>query len=131
MKVIIAGSRGITDFATVCDAVQRSGFPITRVISGMAKGVDTLAVRFATDNGLPCDRYPADWTKWGRGAGYKRNVEMARNADALIALWDGQSRGTRHMIQVAKARGLQVFVALPQQLHPQLHDVCCIFEKTV
>ena len=110
MRVIIAGSRGINDYATVRDAVQRSGFPISRVVSGMAKGVDTLAVRFATDTGLPCDRFLAEWRKWGRSAGYKRNVQMAKNADALIAVWDGQSTGTRHMIDVAKAHGLRIFV---------------------
>jgi hypothetical protein len=64
MKVIIAGSRGINDYAKVRDAVQRSGFPINRVLSGMAKGVDILAVRYATENGLPCDRFPAEWSKW-------------------------------------------------------------------
>jgi YspA, cpYpsA-related SLOG family len=111
MKVIIAGSRTITDYATVCRAVERSGFSISRVLSGMAAGVDTLAVRYAKDSGLPLDPYPAQWNKWGRSAGYKRNVLMADNADALIAVWDGRSPGTRHMIQVAKARGVQVFVA--------------------
>jgi len=112
MKVIIAGSRTINDYSVVCHAVQRSGFSVSRVLSGMAAGVDTLAARYAVDNGRPLDPYPAQWSKWGRSAGYKRNVQMADNADALIATWDGQSRGTRHMIEVAKARGLQVFVAL-------------------
>jgi hypothetical protein len=111
MRVIIAGSRAITDFPTVCDAVQRSGFPISRVLSGMARGVDALAIRYAQEKGLPLDPFPAQWTKWGRGAGYKRNVQMAQNADALIAIWDGASPGTKHMIQVAKSRGLRVFVA--------------------
>jgi hypothetical protein len=110
VRVIIAGSRGIHDYAKVCDAVRRSGFPISRVVSGMAGGVDTLAVRYAAEQGLPCDRFPAEWGKWGRSAGYKRNVQMSRNADALIAVWDGKSPGTRHMIEVARARGLRVFV---------------------
>jgi len=111
MRVIIAGSRGIHDYAKVCDAVQRSGFHISRVVSGMAAGVDTLAVRYAAENGLPCDGFPAEWSKWGRQAGCRRNVQMAQHADALIAVWDGKSPGTRHMIEVARARGLQVFVA--------------------
>jgi len=110
MRVIIAGSRGINDYAKVCDAVQQSGFPISRVVSGMAKGVDTLAVRYAIENDLPCDRFPAEWSRCGRSAGYRRNVQMAQNADALIAIWDGKSPGTWHMIDVAKARGLRVFV---------------------
>jgi hypothetical protein len=111
MRVIIAGSRGIHDYAKVCDAVRHSGFAISRVVSGIAAGVDTLAVRYATEHGLPCDWFPAEWRKWGRGAGYRRNVQMAQHADALIAVWDGRSPGTRHMIEVAKARGLPVFVA--------------------
>ena len=72
MKVIIAGSRGIDDYAKVCDAVRRSGFAISRVVSGMAAGVDSLAVRYAADHGLPCDRFPAEWKRWGRSAGYRR-----------------------------------------------------------
>ena len=112
MKVIIAGSRAIADYISVYHAVRRSGFPISRVLSGMAAGVDTLAIRFATEDGLPLDPYPAQWSRWGRSAGYKRNVQMADNANGLIAIWDGQSRGTRHMIEYAKGRGLQVFVAL-------------------
>jgi hypothetical protein len=110
MKVIIAGSRGIHDYANVCDAVRRSGFAISRVVSGMAAGIDTLAVRYASEHGLPCDRFPADWKKWGRSAGYRRNARMAEHADALIAVWDGRSPGTRHMIAVAKALGLRIFV---------------------
>ena len=110
MRVIIAGSRGINHYATVCDAVQRSGFTISRIVSGMAAGVDTLANRYATQNGLPLDPFPAQWGKWGRSAGYKRNVQMAQNADALIAIWDGKSPGTRHMIEAANAHGLRVFV---------------------
>ena len=111
MRVIIAGSRGINDYAKVCDAVQCSGFPVSRVLSGMAKGVDALAVRYAEENGLPCQRFPAAWSQWGRSAGYRRNAQMAQNADALVAVWDGKSPGTKHMIDVAKARGLRIFVA--------------------
>lgn len=110
MRVIIAGSRGIDDYATVSAAVTRSGFTITRVLSGMARGVDTIAIRYAAANGLPLDAFPAEWSQWGRAAGYRRNVRMAKNADALIAIWDGKSPGTRHMIDVAKANGLHVFV---------------------
>lgn len=110
LRVIVAGSRGITDYARVCQAVVQSGFRIGRIVSGMAKGVDMLAVRYAEEHGYPCDRYPADWKRWGRSAGYRRNVLMAENADAMIAIWDGKSPGTRHMIETARARGLRVVV---------------------
>lgn len=112
MRVIIAGSRVITDYAMLCQAVEQSGFSISRVLSGMATGVDTLAIRYAREHGLPLDPFPAQWNKFGRSAGYRRNAQMAEKADALIAVWDGQSPGTRHMIEVAKPQGLKVFVAL-------------------
>ncbi len=110
MRVIIAGSRGINDYAKICDAVQQSGFLISQILSGMAQGVDSLAVRYATENGLPCEHFPAEWRKWARSAGYRRNTQMAQHADALIAVWDGKSPGTKHMIDVARARGLRTFV---------------------
>jgi hypothetical protein len=110
MRVIIAGSRGIDDYAKVCDAIRQSGFSISRVVSGMAAGVDSLALRYAAENNLPCDRFPAEWSRWGRSAGYKRNVQMAQHADALIAVWDGRSPGTKHMIDIATRRGLKVYV---------------------
>ena len=59
-----------------------------------------------------CYRFPADWDKYGKAAGYKRNGEMARNADALIAFWDGKSRGTKHMIDLAKKYDLQARVVM-------------------
>jgi YspA, cpYpsA-related SLOG family len=110
MRVIIAGSRTIRQYAKVCEAVQLSGFAISRVVSGLAEGVDMLAVRYALEQGLPCDPFPPQWKKWGRSAGYRRNEQMAQHADALIAIWDGRSPGTRHMIAVAKTRGLPVYV---------------------
>jgi len=116
MRVIIAGSRTIRHYARVCDAVRQSGFAISRVISGLAPGVDSLAVRYAKEHGLSCDGFPAQWSRWGRTAGYRRNVEMAQHADALIAIWDGQSPGTRHMIEVAKARSLRIFVLKGESL---------------
>lgn len=110
MRVIIAGSRGITDYALVSHAIQNSGFPISRVISGAARGVDQLGERWAKEHRIPVLRMPAEWTKYGRSAGYRRNEDMASVGDALIAIWDGRSPGTRHMIETASRRGLHVFV---------------------
>lgn len=112
MKVIIAGSRAVTDYETVRQAIVRSGFPVTHVISGAARGVDQLGERWAKDHALPLLRMPADWTTYGRSAGYRRNEDMAGVADALIAIWDGHSPGTRHMIETGRQRGLRVFVFL-------------------
>ena len=112
MKVIIAGSRTITKLSDVIWAVVHSGFygKITEVVSGKAKGVDNLGETWAYYNDIPVKSFPADWNEHGRSAGYKRNAQMAAYADALIAIWDGESKGTKHMIDIAKKKGLKVFV---------------------
>lgn len=110
MKTIIAGSRDITLLSFVESAVEASQFAISEVVSGCARGVDTLAIQFAHRRDIPIKRFPADWDKFGRGAGYRRNTEMAQYADALIAVWDGKSRGTSHMINAAQSKHLEVFV---------------------
>lgn len=83
---------------------------ITTVISGGARGADAHGEALAVYLDVPCERYPADWDKHGRRAGLIRNAEMAKIADALLAVWDGKSRGTLHMINQARKRGLRVHV---------------------
>lgn len=112
MKTIIAGSRGIRDLKVVLEAVEECGFEVTSVVSGCAQGVDTLGEIYAGQNNLPVHKYPAQWDKYGKAAGPIRNKLMSENAEALIAVWDGQSSGTRNMISNAKARGLKVYVHL-------------------
>jgi hypothetical protein len=109
MKTIIAGSRTITDFQCLEKAIAESQIPITEIVSGGAKGVDTLAITYAQQHHIPLTIMRANWDKFGKSAGFRRNSEMATYGDALIALWDGESRGTLHMINVAKERGLRVY----------------------
>jgi len=101
LKTIIAGSRNITDYSFVSDVIKVSGIYITRIISGGARGPDKLGIRYAIDHKIPYDVYEPDWDKYGKQAGFLRNCEMGDNADALIAIWDGYSRGTKHMIDYA------------------------------
>jgi hypothetical protein len=112
MKVIIAGSRSCLEHGHVHNAIEDSGFEmdITEVVSGTARGVDQMGERWAIANRIPIRRFPADWEKHGRSAGFRRNIQMADYADALIAVWDGQSHGTQHMIRIAQEAGLRVFV---------------------
>ena len=110
MRVIIAGGRNVTKYAYVEDAVSSSGFDISEVVSGCARGADTLGEQWAKLNGINIKRFPADWDLHGKRAGSLRNIEMGNYADALIALWDGESRGTKHMIDYATKQGLEVFV---------------------
>ena len=112
MKTIIAGSRdGVTLDAVKC-AFDACGWNVTSVVSGTARGADQMGELVAKDKGISVHRFPADWDKYGKSAGYKRNVQMAENAEALIAVWDGKSRGTGHMIDIAKSKGLRVYVHL-------------------
>ena len=110
MRTIIAGSRGVTDPEVVFEAVRQSGIKPSVVISGGARGVDRLGEIWAETYRLPFERYPAQWKLDGKSAGYKRNEIMAYVADALIAVWDGKSRGTKHMIDTAQRIGLQTYV---------------------
>ena len=110
MKVIIAGGRNITNYSLLLFAIGESEFEITEVISGMAPGVDTLAIQYATENNLPLREFHADWNQYKKAAGPIRNREMANYGEALIAIWDGESRGTKNMIEEATKRGLRVYV---------------------
>lgn len=112
MKTIIAGSRDITDYDYVEKAIKESGFNITEVVCRGARGVDTLGASWANTYGVPVKYFPANWDKYGRGAGPIRNKEMALYADALIALWDGISKGTGDMIQQARLVNLNRFVKI-------------------
>jgi hypothetical protein len=113
MKVVIAGSRNVEDLYLVKEAIAESGFLITEVVSSGAKGVDSLAEQWASENNIPVSVFNPDWAKYGRGAGPVRNAEMTDYADALIAVWDGESKGTKDMIAKAEKKGLKVFVYHP------------------
>ena len=122
LRVIIAGSRDFNDYELLKKSAieiitKKTMLPdLTRIVSGGARGADTLGERFANEMGLEISRFIPDWEGLGKRAGYVRNAEMAKFAVAddndgmLIAFWDGQSRGTKHMIDLAKRYGLEVHV---------------------
>ena len=109
MKVIVAGSRSITNAAVVAKAIAGSGFKITELVCGGARGADELGRLWAQERGIPVVLFLALWRRHGRSAGAIRNLEMARYADALVAVWDAESPGTRNMIDTMKALGKPVF----------------------
>lgn len=112
MRTIIAGSR-TAERHHVYNAMRDCPFTasITEVVSGRApRGADRYGEVWAESNNLPIKPFPADWHKHGRAAGILRNIDMANYADALVAIWDGSSPGTKNMIDKAKSKGLQVFV---------------------
>ncbi len=112
MKVIIAGSRSITDANVLLKAVAEADFDITEVVSGGAKGVDRLGELYAKLKGITVKQFLPAWGGYaGNRAGHVRNGQMAQYADALIAITTGpESKGTAHMIHMAKERGLKTFV---------------------
>ena len=114
-KIIIAGGRDFMDYNLLKEKTDKilQEKKVTHkivIISGCARGADTLGLRYASENAFDVEEYPADWDKYGKKAGYVRNVEMAENADALIAFWDGKSKGTKHMIDIATERNLPIRV---------------------
>lgn len=127
MKTIIAGSRGILDLATVSAACEMAelvaGITPTVVFSGAAKGVDTLGEEWALARGIPIQRFPAPWGRLPKSAGKLRNVQMGKGADALIAVWDGQSTGTAHMISIMRRHGKPVWVHEVRVATPPGRDV--------
>lgn len=114
MRLIIAGSRHYPPReadALVTEAMRRLPAP-SAVLSGTATGIDSAGERWALANGVPVERYPADWEKHGRAAGPLRNRVMAEAADALLLIWDGRSRGSASMLTEARQRKLRIWQAV-------------------
>ena len=104
MKYIIAGGRDFINRGVLERVLQRYT-DIDTVISGCAQGADTLGAEWAAKNHIPLQTFPAYWNIYGKSAGFIRNAEMGEHADALIAFWDGKSKGTAHMIQTMRRNG--------------------------
>ena len=112
-RVIIAGTRDFSDYQLLrdkCDAILSAKRQDSNIIivSGTARGADRLGERYAKERGFQLRQFPADWLNDEKKAGPIRNAKMADNADALIAFWDGESRGTKNMIETAKRKGLVI-----------------------
>ena len=102
MRIVIAGGRDFTntDIAFICiEPLVKAG---DIIVSGHASGADHIGELYAENHKLECKLYPANWKAYGRAAGPIRNKQMAKVADKLIAFWDGKSRGTKNMINLAK-----------------------------
>ena len=116
IKVIIAGTRDFNDYSFLkknldyfLQGINPNNEEI-EIVSGNARGADKLGERYAKEHNLPVKLFPANWDKYGKRAGYLRNQEMANYADVLIAFWDEKSKGTKHMIDIAKKQDLTVIV---------------------
>ena len=128
MRVIIAGVREFNDFKLLESNLHKIFKQLAdeklisayinesniEIICGKARGADTLGELFAKIYHFPIKYFPADWDTYGKSAGYIRNTKMAKYAKedngVLIAFWDGKSKGINHMIDIAKSRGIRVFI---------------------
>ena len=115
MKLIVAGGRDFTDTNRMIAELQKlveSG-EITdspELVCGMARGADMLAYSLWANNRMPIHNFPADWNTHGKSAGYRRNVEMGEFADAAVCFWDGNSKGTKHMIDIMNRLNKPVYI---------------------
>lgn len=113
MKLIVAGSRGATASDThraIESFVEDTGEVLSLLICGGAAGADTWAKQWAEEREIPVKVFLPRWDQDGRKAGMIRNADMAAEGDALVAVWDGQSKGTKNMIEQAQRLKLPVFV---------------------
>lgn len=110
MKVIVAGGRDFSNYNLLCKKLDiiLSQQKDIQIVCGEARGADSLGKRYAEEHGYVVLSYPANWEKYGKSAGFIRNKEMAQVADALVAFWDGQSKGTYNMIQLMKNKPTRV-----------------------
>lgn len=122
MKLIIAGSRTLDLYPSFLKSIigscEDSGMKIvTEIVSGGAKGIDSLAEYYCTENWhcynywkpFPFKKFPADWDQFGKAAGHIRNKEMADYSDALLLIWDGESRGSKNMKETMIKQGKPVY----------------------
>lgn len=125
MRIIVAGGRGFNDYSLLSEKLMDyledmdnkdviDNHNQVKFISGTARRADVLGEQFAYNYGYDVIRFPAKWDELGKRAGYVRNAEMAKYAaekcGVLFAFWDGKSKGTKNMIDLAKRYGLEVHV---------------------
>jgi len=109
MKVAIVGSREYSNLSKVRKYIQ--SLPIdTVIVTGGARGVDKCAEKVAQGIGLQTEIYPADWHRYGKAVGIKRNQQIVEASDRIVGFWNGESRGTKNTIDTAKKLGKGVTV---------------------
>lgn len=113
-NLLVSGGRDFNNYKLLKDKLdyylsQKSKEEVV-LLSGHAKGADTLAEYYANEQGVKIEIFPANWDEYGKSAGFIRNAEMVNKADALIAFWDGKSKGTKHAIDLARKKNIRVVI---------------------
>jgi hypothetical protein len=115
VKLAVVGSRAFDDYEFLSNILK--WYDIAAIISGGARGADSLAARYAKEHGIPLEEFPADWDKLGKAAGHIRNKKMAEVCDEAVAFMDVNhpTPGTTNMIQNVERWGKPVFVYWPSE----------------
>lgn len=108
MRIGIIGSRGFDNYQMVCDEMNSIAEQVDLIVSGGARGADTLGERWAKENNKETLIFKPDWNKWGKRAGFIRNEDIVKNSDLVIAFWDNVSRGTKSSIDLCGKFGIKV-----------------------
>ncbi len=124
-KICIAGGRDFNNYSVlrkIMDLVLKDYDQNIVIISGGAHGADSLGELYAREHDIPLETYPADWKNDWKGAGFTRNKQMAIVADELIAFWDGESHGTKHMINemISQNKPVKIFDYLGNSIKDML-----------
>lgn len=113
MKLIIAGSRDLTNVKyldLIDELIKQNNLDPKEVVSGAARGIDTLGEIWARENGIPVVRFPADWNLYGKSAGFIRNSQMAEYGTALLVIRFEHSKGSKSMLECATRAGLSPII---------------------
>ena len=108
MRVAVIGSRSFDDYPTLVKHLD--SLKISCIVSGGARGADKMAEIYAKERGIPTQIFPADWDTYGKKAGFIRNRDIVENCDLLVAFWDGESKGTKNSISIAKRINKRIMV---------------------
>ena len=114
MNLAIVGSRTFDNYEMLTSKIDEicanNNIEIGKIVSGGARGADRMGERFAKERGIETLIFPAEWNKYGKRAGFIRNETIIDNCDICIAFWDGESRGTKHDIDLCKQKGKVCYV---------------------
>lgn len=109
-KLIVAGGRTFNDYEFLKQSIDELQLTNLEIVSGKARGADSLGERYARERGLVIHEFPAEWSTYGKSAGYRRNADMANFANGCICFWDEKSKGTKHMIDLAMKKELDLTI---------------------
>lgn len=120
VKLAVVGSRNFNDYPFLCEKLKQ--FDISEIISGGAKGADALAKQYAKENSIPYRAFLPDWENYGKSAGFRRNVLIINESNEVVAFWNGESKGTKHSIELAEKQNKKVHVYWPEN-NMDLEDI--------